>query len=68
VALQLVPCRSVHTAGMRYALDLVWLDGDGRVVRLDRDVPPWRLRTCLRARSVVEARAGDGPAFARALS
>jgi uncharacterized membrane protein (UPF0127 family) len=68
VALHLVPCRSVHTAGMRFALDLVWLDGDGGVVRVDRDVRPWRVRTCLGARSVVEARAGEGPAFARALS
>ena len=51
-------CRSVHTFGMRYALDLVWLDGDGAVIRVDRDVPPRRLRTCLRARSVLETAAG----------
>jgi uncharacterized protein len=37
-------CRSVHTFGMRFALDLVWLDSDGRVVRIDRAVPPWRVR------------------------
>jgi hypothetical protein len=48
-------CRSVHTFGMRYALDLVWLDGDGAVIRVDRGVPPRRVRTCLRARSVIEA-------------
>jgi uncharacterized protein len=55
----LIPrCRSVHTFGMRFALDLVWLDGSGRVVRVDRDVPPRRVRTCLRARSVVETAAG----------
>jgi hypothetical protein len=46
--------RSVHTFGMRFALDLHWLDGDGAVVRVDRAVPPGRVRTCLRARSVVE--------------
>jgi len=63
VGLQLVPCRSVHTIGMRFALDLVWLDGAGRVVRVDRDVPPWRVRTCLRARSVVEVGAGRADAF-----
>jgi uncharacterized membrane protein (UPF0127 family) len=39
---------------MRFALDLVWLDGDGRVVRVDLGVPPRRLCTCLRARAVVE--------------
>ena len=51
-------CRSVHTFGMRLPLDLVWLDGDGSIVRVDRAVPPRRVRTCLRARSVVEAPAG----------
>jgi hypothetical protein len=39
---------------MRFALDLVWLDADDRVVRLDRDVRPNRMRSCRRARSVVE--------------
>lgn len=46
--------RSIHTCGMRFALDLVWLDGDGRVVRVDRAVPPWRVRSCRTARAVVE--------------
>jgi len=67
-ALRLERCRSVHTFGMRFALDLVWLDRHGAVVRVDRDVRPRRLRTCLRARSVVELHAGttEGP-LARAL-
>jgi hypothetical protein len=47
-------CRSVHTFGMRFALDLVWLDASGKVVRVDRSVPPRRVRSCRRARSVVE--------------
>jgi uncharacterized protein len=46
--------RSVHTFGMRFALDLHWLDAAGAVVRVDRAVPPRRLRTCLRARAVLE--------------
>lgn len=61
--LLLARCRSVHTFGMRFALDLVWLDRDGAVVRVDRGVPPRRLRTCLRARCVVEVRAGEADAF-----
>jgi uncharacterized membrane protein (UPF0127 family) len=67
-ALLLEPCRSVHTLGMRFALDLLWLDGDGDVVRHDEAVAPRRLRTCLRARAVVEAAAGDGERFAAALA
>ena len=65
-ALLLPRCRCVHTFGMRYPLDLVWL-GEGRdVVALERDVPPGRVRACRRAAAVIEAAAGDGPAAARA--
>jgi hypothetical protein len=53
--------RSVHTCGMRFALDLVWLDRDGRVVRVDRAVPPWRMRGCRAARAVVELSARTDP-------
>ncbi len=63
VALLLPRCRSVHTLGMRFALDLVWLDGAGRVVRVDRHVRPWRVRSCRRARSVLEGRAGSADAL-----
>lgn len=66
-ALLIPGCRSVHTAGMRFALDLVWLDSSGAVVRVDESVVPRRLRTCLRARAVVETHAGGGQDFARAL-
>lgn len=62
-ALHIHRTRSVHTIGMRFALDLVWLGPSGAVVRVDRDVPPRRMRTCLRARSVVEMRAGRADAF-----
>ena len=60
-------CRSVHTFGMRFALDLVWLDRRGEVVRVDRGVPPRRVSSCLRARSVVEVGAGRADAYLAAL-
>jgi uncharacterized membrane protein (UPF0127 family) len=62
-ALLLEPCRAVHTFGMRFALDLIWLARDGAVVRVDRAVPARRHRLCLRARSVVETRAGEAERF-----
>lgn len=62
-ALHIPRCRSVHTFGMLFALDLIWLDGRGRPVRVDRDVAPRRMRSCFAARSVVEANAGEGDAF-----
>jgi uncharacterized membrane protein (UPF0127 family) len=58
---------SIHTVGMRFALDLVWQGRDGRVVRVDRGVGPWRMKLCVRARSVVETAAGGGDAFAAVL-
>lgn len=62
-ALHLPRCRSVHTFGMRFDLDLIWLDTRGSPVRVDRAVTPRRMRTCLTARSVVETNAGEADAF-----
>ena len=65
-ALHIMRCKSVHTVGMRFALDLVWVGRDGRVVRVDEHIAPRRVRTCLRARTVIETRAGAGRRFADA--
>ena len=65
-ALHIPKCWSVHTFTMRFPLDLIWLDKAGEVVRVDEAVPPRRLRTCVRARSVVEANAGTAGAFVAA--
>jgi len=55
----LIPgCRSVHTFGMRFALDLVFLDGAMVPVSVRRRVPPHRLALERRARSVLELPAG----------
>ena len=67
-ALALPRCRSVHTFWMRFALDLVWVDAEGGVVRIDAAVPPRRSRSCRRAAAVVETRSGHGPRFADALA
>jgi uncharacterized membrane protein (UPF0127 family) len=63
-ALHIVRTNSIHTFGMRFALDLVWLGRGGRIVRIDTNVPARRMKTCIRARSVIEARAGHGHRFA----
>jgi uncharacterized protein len=63
MALHIPKCWSVHTFTMRFPLDLVWLAKDGSVVRIDENVPPRRVRTCVRARSVVECNAGTARAF-----
>jgi uncharacterized protein len=57
----LIPrCASVHTFGMRFALDLVFLDADLRPLSSRRAVPPRRLAWDRRASAVLElpSRAG----------
>jgi uncharacterized membrane protein (UPF0127 family) len=53
-ALLLPRCRSVHTVGMRFPLDLVFLDAAGRVLRTEAAVPPWRVVSCRNAVAVLE--------------
>ena len=56
----LTPCNSIHTIGMRYAIDAVYLDRQGRVLRVDEAVKPGVLCAPQRgARHVLELSAGD---------
>jgi uncharacterized membrane protein (UPF0127 family) len=51
----LIPsCASVHTFGMRFRLDLVFLDRCGEPLAVHRAVPPLRLVWCRGASAVVE--------------
>jgi uncharacterized protein len=65
-ALLLPGCRSVHTFGMRFALDLVWLDRAGAVLGIDVGVPPRRVRRRRGAVAVIEVSAGQGERVAAA--
>lgn len=51
----LIPrCSSVHTFGMRFALDLYLLDRDGAVIEARHGVPGRRVAFCRRAAAIVE--------------
>jgi hypothetical protein len=52
------PCEAVHTFGMRFAIDLVYLDRRHRVLKVRSGVPAWRISSCLVATSVMELPAG----------
>jgi len=41
--LLLSPCSSIHMFWMRFAIDLIFLSGDGRVVEVRHNVRPWRV-------------------------
>jgi uncharacterized membrane protein (UPF0127 family) len=64
-ALLIPRCNSVHTFGMRFALDLVWLDADSRVIDLTTALGPNRIVARRKARAVVECSAGDGARLVR---
>jgi uncharacterized membrane protein (UPF0127 family) len=49
------PCRGVHTLAMRFPIDVVYLDPDGTVVHLERELRPWRFAPVrMQAASVLE--------------
>jgi uncharacterized protein len=58
-ALVLAPCNSVHTLFMRYAIDVVFIDKQGRVLDLVANLRPWRAAWCWRAHAAVELASGQ---------
>lgn len=56
--LWIAPCQAIHTFGMAFPIDLVYLDKRKRVRRTRSDVGPFRISVCLLAHSVLELPAG----------
>ena len=56
----ITPCRSIHTVGMRFPIDVAFIDGDGSVLAVRPDIAPGRLRVAgpRGTRATVEAAAG----------
>lgn len=53
--LWIVPCHGVHTLGMGFPIDVVYLDREMTVVHIQRGLQPWRLAPVRRqATSVLE--------------
>lgn len=49
------PSRGVHTIGMLFPLDLVFLNSDNQVIRVEEHVHPFSISSvCLKASSVLE--------------
>ena len=53
------PAWSIHTAFMRFPIDVVFLDADQAVIRIEPEVRSWRTVSCRGAREVVELSAGE---------
>jgi uncharacterized membrane protein (UPF0127 family) len=56
--LWIVPCEAVHSFGMKFAIDLVYLDRKKRVRKIRKKMVPRRLSACLTAHSVLELPVG----------
>lgn len=65
-ALLIPRCRSVHTFGMRFPIDIEFLDEHGRTLRVERSVPPRRVLFCRSASAVLETASPPRPRAARA--
>ncbi|HEY1239112.1 MAG TPA: DUF192 domain-containing protein [Bryobacteraceae bacterium] len=57
--LWIIPCESVHTFFMKFAIDLVYLDKNKKVRKVRHAVPPWRISACFTADSILELPAGS---------
>lgn len=57
--LLITPCNGIHTIGMKFPIDAVFLDSKNKIIRIAAMVLPWRLIPIVPgARSVLELPAG----------
>jgi uncharacterized membrane protein (UPF0127 family) len=58
----------MHTMGMRFSIDIIFLDRHDRVLRIDHDLRPWRFSSLvLGARQALELPAGTAQAAQTAI-
>jgi len=53
------PCSSIHTFGMQYAIDIVFVDSADRIVKLVSHLEKWRIFMSARAKWTLELKAGE---------
>ena len=59
VGIYLVPCEGIHTFGMKFPIDVAFLDTNGKVMAVHHSLKPWRLsKIVFRAEGVLELAAG----------
>ena len=60
LGLYLEKTNSIHMCFMRFAIDAVYFDGEGRVVKIVPHLAPWLgLSACLHAKGCLEMKAGE---------
>ena len=58
-ALVLAPCGSVHTFGMRFPIDVLFVGADGCVIKIVEQLGAWRIAGSLQACITVELSTGS---------
>lgn len=54
------PCNSIHTFGMKFPIDIAFIDKDNKVVHIMDNTPKGKMSPIIKgAKYVIEARAGD---------
>ncbi len=63
-ALVISRCNAVHTIGMRFAIDVAFVDAQGQIRKIVNGLGPWRMAVSPFAAMAIEFAAGslDGPA------
>lgn len=57
--LLIIPCASVHTFGMGFAIDVIFLDARMKILKRVERLPPWRMSACAAASATLELAAGE---------
>ena len=56
--LWIVPCEAIHCFGMKFSIDVLFLNKKRKVLKVRKDMGRWGIALCLRAHSVLELPAG----------
>jgi uncharacterized membrane protein (UPF0127 family) len=57
-AIVIAPCNAVHMFFMKFAIDVVYVGRDGRVVKVRPNLRPWRISAAWGAFAAIELAAG----------
>lgn len=60
--LWIAPCEAVHTFGMKFPIDVLYLDKKKKVLKIRHGMQRRRMSACLRAYSVLELPSGTAKA------
>ena len=57
-AILIMPCNSIHTFFMKFPIDVIFFDKNGKVVKLCENISPRSVRLAFYANAVIELHAG----------